>query len=86
MIKLPEAPENYDPTHTALVQEELENESNYSLKTNTDNFIDTGSVCLQSPDGSWFKLNVSNGGVLSTTSVTTDSDGKPLQTTNPYVP
>lgn len=86
MIKLPEAPEKYDSYHTAMVQEELEFDANYSLKTNKDNFIQDGSICIKSPSGYWFRITVSDGGVLSATSVTVDSNGIPTQTTNPYVP
>tara|TARA_R100001530_G_scaffold74103_1_gene52167 strand:- start:341 stop:616 length:276 start_codon:yes stop_codon:yes gene_type:complete len=52
------------------------------LNSRTDssgNIDQTGAIVLQSPDGTFYKLSVANGGGISGTAVTTD------QTSNPYV-
>ncbi len=60
-----------------------------NIKLDKDNFLTTGSVCLQSADGTWFRLTVSNAGALSASELTgtqIDSDGRPvIASTNPYV-
>ena len=52
------------------------------LNSRTDssgNIDQTGAIVLQSPDGTFYKLTVANGGGISGTAVTTG------QTSNPYV-
>lgn len=56
-----------------------------SIKKDRDNFLRNG-IALQSPDGTWYKITVSNGGTLSTTAQSNaDSLGEPIQISNPYV-
>ena len=51
------------------------------MKLNVANFLidKTGAIVLQSPDGTFYKLSVANGGAISGVAVSTD------QTSNPYV-
>ncbi len=55
-----------------------------TVKTSRDNIFDTGSVVLRSPDGSYFKIVVSDAGALTATAVTTVAN-RPITSTNPYV-
>jgi len=54
-----------------------------TVKTSRDNIFDTGSIVLRSPNGSYFKIVVSDAGVLSAATVTT-VDNRPVTTFNPY--
>lgn len=85
MKSLPLPPEEYSAEYFSLMRDELMRDDKMKLTLDVDNFVDTGSLCIQSPDGSWFKISVSNGGTLSAVAVTVDSDGNPKQTSNPYV-
>ena len=90
MKYVPLAPEGYDQryqTELNTIKSELDasmmklDTVNY-LSSTTDSSGDieqTGAIVLQSPDGTFYKLQVANGGTLSTSAVTTD------QTSNPYV-
>ena len=89
MRSLPLAPTEYDQTYQTelnTIINELEDsmmkldKANY-LTSRTDssgNIDQTGAIILQSPDGTFYKLVVANGGGVSGTAVTTD------QSTNPY--
>ena len=85
MKALPLPPEEYSAEYFSMMRDELMRDDKMKLKMDVDNFVDTGSLCIQSPDGSWFKISVSDGGTLSAVAVTVDSDGNPKQTSNPYV-
>ena len=51
-----------------------------SSRTDSSGDIDpTGAVVIQSPDGTFYKLTVANGGAVSGVAITTD------QSSNPYV-
>ena len=84
MKALPLPPEEYTQEYFAKMRDQLINEDSLKMRRDQDNFIQTGSVCLQSPDGSWFKITVDNSGTLSASAVTVDSEYRPRQTTNPY--
>lgn len=79
MINIPLAPLEYDQRFQTDLNEAVNELDENTLKLDQDNFIVTGSIVLQSPDGTLYKLQVANGGALSATAVTTE------QTSNPYV-
>ena len=88
-MRLPPVINEYKPSVQTILQNELEKADEQNIKLDKDNFLTTGSVCLQSADGTWFRLTVSNAGVLSASELTgtqIDSDGRPvIASTNPYV-
>jgi len=88
-MRLPPVINDYKPSVQTILQNELESADEQNIKLDKDNFLTTGSLCLQSADGTWFRLTVSNAGVLSASELTgtqIDSDGRPvIASTNPYV-
>ena len=88
-MRLPPVINDYKPSVQTILQNELEKADEQNIKLDKDNFLTTGSVCLQSADGTWFRLTVSNAGALSASELTgtqIDSDGRPvIASTNPYV-
>ena len=91
MIIPPVTPE-YDPSTQAVLNEELVKADAQNFKLDRDNFFTTGSICLQSEDGTWFQITVTDSGVLETSELLStgddarvDSDGRPvIASTNPY--
>ena len=81
---LPNPPAQYEPEYMYDLSSLIIDEEAITAKTSRDNVFDTGSIVLRSPDGSYFKIVVSNAGVLSATAVTT-VDSRPITSTNPYV-
>ncbi len=81
---LPNPPAQYEPEYMYDLSSLIIDEEAITAKTSRDNVFDTGSIVLRSPDGSYFKIVVSNAGVLSATAVTTVSN-RPITSTNPYV-
>ena len=88
-MRLPPVINEYKPSVQTILQNELEKADEQNIKLDKDNFLTTGSVCLQSADGTWFRLTVSKAGALSASELTgtqIDSDGRPvIASTNPYV-
>ena len=88
-MRLPPVTNEYKPAVQTELQVQLERADDQNIKLDKDNFLTTGSLCLQSADGTWFKLTVSNAGALSATELTgtqLDSAGRPvIASTNPYV-
>ncbi len=88
-MRLPPVINDYKPSVQTILQNELEKADDQNIKLDKDNFLTTGSLCLQSADGTWFRLTVSNAGALSASELTgtqIDSDGRPvIASTNPYV-
>ena len=89
MKNIPIAPEGYDQryqTELNTIIKELDDSmlkldrANYlSSRTDSSGNIDqTGAIILQSPDGTFYKLTVANGGGISGTAESTD------QSSNPY--
>ena len=89
MKNIPIAPEGYDQryqTELNTIIKELDesmlklDKANYlSSRTDSSGNIDqTGAIILQSPDGTFYKLTVANGGGISGTAVSAD------QSSNPY--
>ena len=79
---LPNPPAQYEPEYMYDLSSLIIDEEAITAKTSRDNVFDTGSIVLRSPDGSYFKIVVSNAGVLSATAVTTVSN-RPITSTNP---
>ena len=84
------APSEYDQRYQTELNNIITELDDSMMKLNAVNFLSsrtdssgnidqTGAIVLQSPDGTFYKLTVANGGGISGTAVTTD------QTSNPYV-
>tara|TARA_R100000656_G_scaffold113641_1_gene85956 strand:- start:359 stop:634 length:276 start_codon:yes stop_codon:yes gene_type:complete len=84
------APTDYDQTYQTELNTLITELDDNSLKLNAVNFLSsrtdasgdidqTGAIVLQSPDGTFYKLTVANGGAISGAAVTKD------QSSNPYV-
>ena len=93
MIIPPVTPE-YDTGSEAIFHEVLTKSDEQNFKLDQDNFLTTGSICLQNGDGDWFKLGVStlaqnNPPILTITKLAgtqLDNDGRPsIASTNPYL-
>jgi len=82
---LPNPPAQYEPEYMYDLSSLIISEEAITVKTSRDNIFDTGSIVLRSPNGSYFKIVVSDAGVLSAATVTT-VDNRPVTTFNPYVP
>ena len=89
MILPPVTPE-YNASSQAVMNEELVKADDQNFKLDQDNFLTTGSICLQNGDGDWFKLGVNTATtpILTITKLTgtqLDADGRPsIASTNPY--
>ena len=84
------APSEYDQRYQTELNTIINELDDSMMKLDTANFLvsrtdssgnidQTGAIVLQSPDGTFYKLSVANGGGISGVAVTTD------QTSNPYV-
>ena len=89
-MKLPTISNEYRPSIQTELQTQLEKANDQNLKLDQDNFLTTGSICLQSANGKWWQVTISDGGTLGVSELTTidgrlDSEGRPLiASTNPY--
>ena len=81
---LPNPPAQYEPEYMYDLSSLIISEEAITVKTSRDNVFDTGSVVLRSPNGSYFKIVVSDAGALTATAVTTVGN-RPITSTNPYV-
>ena len=74
------APTEYDQRYQTELNTIISELDDNMMKLNVANFLidQTGAIVLQSPDGTFYKLSVANGGAISGTAVTTG------QTSNPY--
>ena len=88
----PVAPE-YDSSAQAVLNDVLVKADGQNFKLDQDNFLTTGSICLQSqPNGKWWQITISETGTLSTSELLStgdnarvDSEGRPvIASTNPY--
>ena len=59
MILPPVTPE-YDAAVQANFNDELVKADEQNFKLDQDNFLTTGSICLQNGDGDWFKIGISS--------------------------
>ena len=75
------APTEYDQRYQTELNTIITDLDDNTMKLNVANFLidQTGAIVLQSPDGTFYKLSVADGGGVSGTAVTTG------QTSNPYV-
>ena len=64
-MKLPKAPYTYDRRDQDVVRSALEKLAREKHTINADFELGLGRLILESPNGTKFKLEVSNGGVLS---------------------
>ena len=89
MIIPPVTPE-YDTAAQAILNDVLIKSDQQNFKLDQDNFLTTGSICLQNGDGDWFKLGVNTATppVFTITKLVgsqLDANGRPLlASTNPY--
>ena len=87
-MNLPPISNEYRPAIQSELQTQLEKADQQNFKLDQDNFFTTGSICLQSDNGKWWQVTVSDAGALSTSELTgtqIDSDGRPvIASTNPY--
>ena len=93
MILPPVTPE-YDSSSQAVLNDVLTKADERNFKLDRDNFFTTGSICLQSANGKWWQITISDTGVLGTSELLStranarvDSEGRPvIASTNPYAP
>ena len=93
MILPPVTPE-YDSSSQAVLNDVLKKADERNFKLDRDNFFTTGSICLQSANGKWWQITISDTGVLGTSELLStganarvDSEGRPvIASTNPYAP
>ena len=89
MKNLPLAPTEYDQTYQTELNTIITELDESMLKLNAVNFLSsrtdssgnidpTGAIVIQSPDGTFYKLTVANGGAVSGVAITTG------QSSNPY--
>ena len=89
---IPPIPQEYSSASQAIISDVLIKADDQNFKLDQDNFCATGSICLQSADGTWFQITISNAGVLGTSELLStgddarvDSEGRPIiASTNPY--
>ena len=89
MIIPPVTPE-YNSSSQAILNDVLIKADEQNFKLDQDNFFTTGSICLQSANGKWWQITISDAGVLGTSELLSsdgriDSEGRPvIASTNPY--
>jgi len=87
---LPPVTNEYDSSTQVVFHNEIKKTDDQNLKLDQDNFLTTGSICLQNGDGDWFKLGVNTASppVFTITKLAgsqLDANGRPLlASTNPY--
>ena len=90
-MNLPPITNQYKPDIQTIFQNEIKSSDQQNLKLDKDNFLTTGSICIQSANGKWWQITVSDSGTLGTSELTTtdgrlDSEGRPeIASLNPYV-
>ena len=83
------APQEYDQTYQTELNTIITELDDNMMKLNVVNFLSsrtdssgnidpTGAVVIQSPDGTFYKLTVANGGAVTGVAITTG------QSSNPY--
>ena len=81
---LPNPPDEYDKRYMYDLASIVIEDEAISAKTNRDNVFDTGSIILRSPNGTYYKIAVTNTGDVETDDVETVSN-RPITGDNPYV-
>lgn len=64
-MKLPKAPPQYDPRDQDVVRSSMERLAREKHSTNADLELGLGRLILESPNGTKYKIEVSNAGALS---------------------
>ena len=84
MILPPVTPE-YDVGSQAVFNDVLTKSDGQNFKLDQDNFLTTGSICLQDSVGDWFKIEVTTpNGVLTLGVLTDPSDCNRTRPSDPY--
>ena len=84
MILPPVTPE-YDTGSQAVFNDVLTQSDQQNFKLDQDNFLSTGSICLQDSVGDWFKIGVTtSNGVLTLGVLTDPSECQRTRPSNPY--
>ena len=91
-MNIPPVTPEYDPSSQAILNDVLVKADGQNFKLDQDNFFTTGSICLQSDNGKWWQITLSDAGVLGTSELLSsgpnqrlDADGRPsIASTNPY--
>jgi len=89
---IPPVTQEYDSSSQAILNDVLIKADEQNFKLDQDNFFTTGSICLQSANGKWWQIIISDTGDLSASELLStgadarvDSDGRPvIASTNPY--
>ena len=82
---IPPVTQDYDPSSQAVLNDALTKSDGQNFKLDQDNFLTTGSVCLQDSDGDWFKIGViTSNGVLALGVITDPSECSRTRPSNPY--
>ena len=82
---LPPVTQDYKPeTHNVMLHE-IEKSDGQNLKLDQDNFLTTGSICLQDSVGDWFKI-VINSNVVATVDTFVNDTGHTNDITITLVP
>ena len=89
---LPPVTQEYDSSTQAVFNDTLIKSDEQNFKLDQDNFFTTGSICLQSANGKWWQITISDTGDLDTSELLStgddarvDSEGRPvIASTNPY--
>ena len=59
-MNIPPVTPEYDSSSQAVFNDVLVKADEQNFKLDQDNFLTTGSICLQNGDGDWFKIGVSS--------------------------
>ena len=89
---LPPVAQEYNTASQSVFNDTIEKADKQNFKLDQDNFFTTGSICLQSANGKWWQIIISDAGALSTSELLStganarvDSAGRPvIASTNPY--
>ena len=72
---LPHVTNEYDNSTQVVFHNEIQKTDNQNLKLDQDNFLTTGSICLQDSVGDWYKIGIGLGGINSLTDTTPTTTG-----------
>ena len=81
---LPNPPQEYDPVYMHDLASLVVEDSRLAAKTDRDNVFERGTMILKAPDGGYWRITVGDTGTLATSTVSVDSNGRPVTSSNPY--
>ena len=85
MTPLPDPPSEYSAAFQSELNNAIREIEDNSLKLNEDNFVDTGSLVIKSPNGKLWRLSVNDTGDIISSQTTTNEDGTlSARGSNPY--